>query len=325
MTLRPAGTGVRQLFEPPSPADRRLARPFEHGAVQRHAQQVGVELVAVLQVLLVLPCLTLYSGGWRCRCGRARPARASGGRRRSAAAADVGAVHDVGVGHDDDAVVAQLVDVEVVAADAGAQRGDQREDLVRLLTAASRSAPSRRSGSCRAAAGSPGTCGRGPAWRCRRRSRPRRCRSRTAPGPPWQSASLPGRPMPSSTPLRRVISRALRAASRGARGVDDLAADDLGVDRVLQQVVGERSCHHVFHRAAHLAATSLSLVWLLNFGLGHLHAQHAAQAFAHVVAAISTLAFLASSLSLDVLVDDARHRRGRPVRWVPPSRLGCCW
>jgi hypothetical protein len=30
----------------------------------------------------------------------------------------------------------------------------------------------------------------------------------------WQSASLPGRPMPSSTPLRRVISRALRAASR---------------------------------------------------------------------------------------------------------------
>ncbi|MNR06089.1 hypothetical protein D3C85_1221510 [compost metagenome] len=30
----------------------------------------------------------------------------------------------------------------------------------------------------------------------------------------WQSASLPGRPRPSITPLRRVISRALRAASR---------------------------------------------------------------------------------------------------------------
>ena len=30
----------------------------------------------------------------------------------------------------------------------------------------------------------------------------------------WQSANLPGRPMPSSTPLRRVSSRALRAASR---------------------------------------------------------------------------------------------------------------
>ena len=36
----------------------------------------------------------------------------------------MGAV-DVGVGHDDDAVVAQFVDVEVVGADAGAEGGDQ--------------------------------------------------------------------------------------------------------------------------------------------------------------------------------------------------------
>ena len=36
---------------------------------------------------------------------------------------------DVGVGHDDDLVIAQLVDVELVAADAGAERGDQRADL----------------------------------------------------------------------------------------------------------------------------------------------------------------------------------------------------
>ena len=42
---------------------------------------------------------------------------------------DVGAVH-VGVGHDDDAVVAQLGDVEVVLADAGAQGGDQGADLL---------------------------------------------------------------------------------------------------------------------------------------------------------------------------------------------------
>src|SRR3546814_9375603 len=43
--------------------------------------------------------------------------------------ADVGAV-DVGVGHDDDAVVAQLVRVVLVAADAGAQRGDHGANLV---------------------------------------------------------------------------------------------------------------------------------------------------------------------------------------------------
>ena len=43
--------------------------------------------------------------------------------------ADVGAV-DVGVRHDDDLVVAQLVGVELLAADAGAERGDQRADLL---------------------------------------------------------------------------------------------------------------------------------------------------------------------------------------------------
>ena len=43
--------------------------------------------------------------------------------------ADMGAV-DIGVGHDDDLVVAQLVGVELVLADAGAERGDQRADLL---------------------------------------------------------------------------------------------------------------------------------------------------------------------------------------------------
>ena len=42
--------------------------------------------------------------------------------------ADVGAVH-VGVGHDDHLVVARLLDVELLA-DAGADRGDQRPDLL---------------------------------------------------------------------------------------------------------------------------------------------------------------------------------------------------
>ena len=43
--------------------------------------------------------------------------------------ADVGAV-DVGIGHDDDAVIAQLIGVVIVLADAGAERGDQRSDFL---------------------------------------------------------------------------------------------------------------------------------------------------------------------------------------------------
>ena len=41
----------------------------------------------------------------------------------------MGAV-DVGVGHDDDLVVAQFLDVEIVAADAGAHRLDEGADLL---------------------------------------------------------------------------------------------------------------------------------------------------------------------------------------------------
>ena len=42
----------------------------------------------------------------------------------------MGAV-DIGVGHDHDPVIADLLDVEIVAADAGPQRRDQRPDLLR--------------------------------------------------------------------------------------------------------------------------------------------------------------------------------------------------
>ena len=43
--------------------------------------------------------------------------------------ADMRAV-DIGVGHDDDLVVAELGEIELVMADAGAERGDQRADLL---------------------------------------------------------------------------------------------------------------------------------------------------------------------------------------------------
>ena len=55
--------------------------------------------------------------------------------------ADVAAV-DIGVGHDDDAVIARLVGVEILAADAGAERLDQRADLGRA-TASCRSGRAR--------------------------------------------------------------------------------------------------------------------------------------------------------------------------------------
>ncbi len=64
----------------------------------------------------------------------------------------------------------------------------------------------------------------------------------------------------------------------------------------------------VFHRAAHFAGHQLVLGLAAELGLGHLHAQHAAQAFAHVVAGDLDLGLLGELVFFDVLVDDARHR-----------------
>jgi hypothetical protein len=122
--------------------------------------------------------------------------------------------------------------------------------------------------------------------------------------------------------LRRVISRALRAASRARAASTILPHDDLGVVGALLQVVGERLGHDVFHRAAHFAADQLVLGLAAELGLGHLDAQHAAQALAHVVAADLDLGLLGQLVvSMYLLITRVIAAR-RPVRWVPPSRCG---
>jgi hypothetical protein len=89
--------------------------------------------VAVLQVLLVLAVLDLVQRRLRdvdvAALHQFGHLAVEEGQQQGA---DVRAVH-VGVGHDDDAVVAQLVGLKScrpVLADAGAQRGDQRDDLL---------------------------------------------------------------------------------------------------------------------------------------------------------------------------------------------------
>ena len=99
-------------------------------ALEPRLDQIVLERPLVLQILLRLAALDLEQR----RLGdeempvlddRAHLAEEEGEQQ----GADVRAV-DVRVGHDDDLVVAQLLDVEVVAADAGAERGDERADLL---------------------------------------------------------------------------------------------------------------------------------------------------------------------------------------------------
>ena len=99
------------------------------GAFDGVADQVGVERRVVLQVQLVLALLDLVQRRQAdvdvAALDQLRHLPVEEGEQQGA---DVRAV-DVGVGHQDDAVVAQLVRVVLVLADAGAERGDQRADF----------------------------------------------------------------------------------------------------------------------------------------------------------------------------------------------------
>jgi hypothetical protein len=148
--------------------------------------------------------------------------------------ADVAAV-DVGVGHDDDAVVAQLVDVELFAADAAAERGDQRADLV--LTRASC-----RSGRCSTLRILPlqrqdrlRRGGRGPAWREPPAESPSTMNSSDSAGPFLAVGELARQAGDVERALAAGQFAGLARRLAGARGLDDLAGDGLRFLRLLEQ------------------------------------------------------------------------------------------
>ena len=110
---------------------------------------------------------------------------------------------DVGVRHDDDAVVPHLAGVELVLTDAASQRRDDRADLfvaehlveARFLDVEDLALDGQHRLEL---------ADRGPAWRIRLRTHPRRCRSRS-----WLDRA-PDSP-PAFRAGRRVVERALAA------------------------------------------------------------------------------------------------------------------
>ena len=230
---------------------------------------------------------------------------------------DMGAVH-VGVGHDDDALIAQIV-VAVFGAGAAAQRLHQvGQFLVLLQLAGRRRWP--RSGSCRAGAGSPGWRGRAPAWRCRRRCRLRPGKSRCpAAASRVQSASLPGR--------RSLRVAALRLTSFSCRLlepvlglIDHEIQQPVGLGRAFRQPVIEMIAHHIFHQALRVGARELVLGLALEFRLADEDRQHGAGRIHHIVGGDQrVLRLLARSpWARSALVSALR----RPCSWVPPCGVG---
>ena len=82
----------------------------------------------------------------------------------------------------------------------------------------------------------------------------------------WQSASLPGSEAMSSAPLRRVSSRALRAASRAAAASTTLATIDAGFCGCSSNHVAELLVDEALDDGRTSEETSLSLVCDENFG-----------------------------------------------------------
>ena len=197
--------------------------------------------------------------------------------------ADVAAVH-VGVGHDDHAAVAQAGQVEAVA-DAGAQRRDQRLDLVvgqdlvqpGALGVEDLAAQRQDGLEVPVAALLGRAAGRVTlddvqlaSWSDRAPSSRPACRA---------GSGFPGRI------LRITRSRALRAASRARAEVRHFCTIALAACGFSSRKVAEGLAHDLLDLGLHLGVHQLDLRLALELRIGMLDADDGRQAFARIVAA----------------------------------------
>jgi hypothetical protein len=113
--------------------------------------------------------------------------------------------------------------------------------------------------------------------------------------------ALPGKPAISNAPLRRVISRALRAASRARAASIILPAIDLPTLGFSSRY---SSNFHVHGSTTGLTSedTNLSLVWLENLGSGTFTDTIAVKAFSHVITCNRYLLFFEQAFFFHVVV-----------------------
>ena len=136
----------------------------------------------------------------------------------------------------------------------------------------------------------------------------------------WQSASLPGRLLTSSTPLRRVRSRARRAASRALAASITFWMIALASRGCVSNQWLTVSATAAWTTGCTSLLTSLSLVWLLNFGSGTLTDSTAVMPSRMSSPTRSSLSFfpMPSAYLPTIRVSAWRN----PAKCVPPSRWG---
>ena len=280
----------------------------QFGVLDRVVDEVGVERAVVLEVHLVLALLDLVQ---RRQADVDVAALDQLGHlaveERQQQRTDVRAVH-VGVGHQDDAVVAQLVRVVFVLADAAAQRGDQRAHFGRGQHAVEARALDvedlaleRQDGLGLAVAALLGRA-TGGVTLDDEQFRQRRILFLAVGQLARQAGDV------ERTLAAGEVARLARRFAR-TRGVDDLAGDRARLVRALLQEFLELGADHRFHGRAHFRRDQLFLGLRTEARVGHLHRQHGDHAFAHVVAAQGDLGLLGDAVLLDVVAE--RTRQGR--------------
>ena len=122
-----------------------------------------------------------------------------------------------------------------------------------------------------------------------------------------QSASLPGRRVFSSALLRRVRSRALRAADARLRRLDGLADDLVGLGGVLLEELGQPRVDDGGDEALHARVAELGLRLALELRIGQLGRDDGREPLAHVLAGEVLVLLLEQALLARVAVERARQ------------------
>ena len=137
-----------------------------------------------------------------------------------------------------------------------------------------------------------------------------------------QSASLPGSDEFSSALLRRVSSRALRAAWRARDGRDRLRDDLPRLGGILLEELGELLVDRLLDEARDPRVPELRLRLPLELRVAQLDGDDGREALAHVLALEVVLLLLQEALVARVLVERPRQRR-REAREVRAALGGC--
>ena len=124
-----------------------------------------------------------------------------------------------------------------------------------------------------------------------------------------QSASLPGSVLPSSRPLRRVRSRALRAALACPRRVDGLLDDLAPLARVLLEELRQLLVDRGGDKCGDLGVAQLGLGLALELRVLEFDRDERREALAHVLAGEVVLLLLEEVLLPGIVVERARERR----------------